>query len=293
MARAGATAVGVAWLLSDMTLVTGMTVLVKKMGADYPAVQLVFLRSLLGLLLILPLVWRDRARLRAMQDPLRNGFRVMCNAGALTANFVALGALPLAMVNAVSYLRPVVTMLLAIALLGEQVPRARWIAAAGILAGVALAVGPDLAGAGGTALPLAGLIAVTLSLGLGAMATVQTRALRSESPTVMMLFYTAGLTLLTALPAALAWQPVQTAHWPALLGIGVLAQAGQYCFLRAYRAAEASRLAPFSYSSIVFAISAGWLFFAERPSWHLLAGACVILVVLLASSRSPKPRPLT
>ncbi|MBR9762129.1 MAG: DMT family transporter [Rhodobacteraceae bacterium] len=293
MARASDTSLGVAWLLSDLTLVTGMTVLVKKMGADYPAVQLVFLRSLIGLLLILPLVWRDRASLSTMQAPLRNGFRVMCNAGALTANFVALGALPLGIVNAVSYLRPVVTMLLAIALLGETVPRARWLASAGILAGVALAVGPDVLGAGGSALPMAGLIAVTVSLGLGAMATVQTRALRSEAPVVMMLFYTAGLTLLTALPAGLSWHPIAPAHWPALLGIGALAQAGQYCFLRAYRAAEASRLAPFSYSSILFAISAGWLFFDERPSWHLLAGASVILLVLLLGSRTPKPRPLT
>lgn len=286
MSQEPGTSAGVAWLLTDMTLVTGMTVLVKQMGADYPAVQLVFLRSLIGLVLILPLLWHDRAALVSMKAPLRNVFRVMCNAGALTANFVALCALPLAVVNAISYLRPVVTMLLAIALLGEQVPRSRWLAAAGILLGVAIAVGPDVGGVGGSALPSAGLIAAAVSLGLGAMATVQTRALRSEVPSVMMLFYTAGLSLITAVPAALAWQPVVAAHWPAILGIGVLAQAGQYCFLRAYRAAGATRLAPFSYSSIVFAISAGWLFFDERPSWHLLAGAAVILCILFASSRA-------
>ncbi len=43
---------GIVWLLSDTTLVTGMTVLVKMQGASYPAIQLVFIRALIGLILI-------------------------------------------------------------------------------------------------------------------------------------------------------------------------------------------------------------------------------------------------
>jgi len=60
----------------------------------------------------------------------------------------------------------------------------------------------------------------------------------------MMLFYTLGLALLSAPLAALDWAPVGHADDLPLLAIGILAQAGQFCFLRAYGLGEASRLAP-------------------------------------------------
>ena len=92
---------------------------------------------------------------------------------------------------------------------------------------------------------------------------------------------TAGMLLLTAPVALVFWHPVDPGHWTALIAIGALAQAGQYCFLRAYRAADASVLAPVSYSSIVFATAAGWAFFAEVPTSANLLGAAVILGALL------------
>ena len=50
----------VTWLLVDMALVTTMQAIVKAQGDTYPAVQLVFLRSLVGLVSVLPLVWKHR-----------------------------------------------------------------------------------------------------------------------------------------------------------------------------------------------------------------------------------------
>ncbi|MDA1076163.1 MAG: DMT family transporter [Proteobacteria bacterium] len=284
---------GVLWLLSDITLVTGMTVLVKFTGADFAAIQIVFLRAAVGLVLILPLVWTRRADLLAMHAPWRNAFRVGCNAIALSANFVALTALPLAMVNAIGYLRPIITTLLAVALLREAISRVRWIGSVGIVCGVAIAVVPDLRGSLGGNIAATGLIAAAVSVVFGSLAVVQTRALRRESPTVMMLFYTLGLTLLTAVPAILTWQPVSASDWPALIAIGVLGQAGQYCFLRAYRAQEAAVLAPISYGSILFATAAGWMFFAELPTAHLIGGAAIILGCLLWIWQQDRPVPIS
>ena len=282
---------GVLWLLSDITLVTGMTVLVKFTGADFAAIQIVFLRAAVGLVLILPLVWTRRADLLAMHAPWRNAFRVGCI--ALSANFVALTALPLAMVNAIGYLRPIITTLLAVALLREAISRVRWIGSVGIVCGVAIAVVPDLRGSLGGNIAATGLIAAAVSVVFGSLAVVQTRALRRESPTVMMLFYTLGLTLLTAVPAILTWQPVSASDWPALIAIGVLGQAGQYCFLRAYRAQEAAVLAPISYGSILFATAAGWMFFAELPTAHLIGGAAIILGCLLWIWQQDRPVPIS
>ncbi len=266
---------GIVWVLADMLLVSGgMTALVKAQGMVYPAFQLVFIRSLIGLLFILPLIWRHRRQIRHTQHPWKNISRISCNAIALTSQFMAYTLLPLAVVNALSFSRPLVTMAMAVAFLGETVSRLRWVGAALAFAGVLVMLAP-----GGVDWNL-GLLAVFATIVFGSLAIIQTRMLRDENTTVMMVFYTVGLAVITAVPAIFVWQPVKTFDWVPLLGIGLLAQAGQYCFLRAYRLADASVLAPIGYLSIVVTTAAGYVFFAEVPDQRIVIGAIVILAAL-------------
>lgn len=266
---------GVVWVLADMLLVSGgMTALVKAQGMVYPAFQLVFIRSLIGLLFILPLIWRHRRQIRHTKHPWKNVSRISCNAIALTSQFMAYTLLPLAVVNALSFSRPLVTMAMAVAFLGETVSRLRWVGAAFAFAGVLVMLAP-----GGVEWNL-GLLAVFATVVFGSLAIIQTRMLRDENTTVMMVFYTVGLAVITAVPAIFVWQPVKTFDWVPLLGIGLLAQAGQYCFLRAYRLADASVLAPIGYLSIVATTAAGYIFFGEVPDQRIVIGAIVILAAL-------------
>lgn len=270
---------GVAWLLSDMVLVTIMTVLVKLGGASYPATQMVFIRSLIGLVTVLPLAWRHRHALRQTRQWGRHSFRVLCNTLALNANFAALTALPLALVNAIGFMRPLVVLALATWLLGERSGSWRWIGAVIGFVGVIVMVGPSEVAWS------FGLVAALAMVLFGSLATVQTRALAGENTTVLMVFYTVGLTVFTAVPALLTWQPVTNADWPLLLAIGVLAQLGQYCFLRAYQSSPANLLAPFSYLSIVLASVAGFVVFGEIPAWTTFVGIAIILGALVLTER--------
>jgi drug/metabolite transporter (DMT)-like permease len=270
---------GVAWLLSDMALVTIMTVLVKMSGASYPSVQIVFIRSLIGLVSVTPLAWKHRSSLRNTKRWGRHSFRVLCNTLALNCNFAALTALPLALVNAIGFTRPLVTMALATWLLNERSGPWRWIGAAIGFVGVLIMIGPS-------ELPWSwGLIAALGTVAFGSLATVQARALAGENTTVLMLFYTVGLTLFTSIPAALVWQPVSTPDWPILMAIGVLAQAGQYCFLRAYQSSPANQLAPFGYLSIIAASTAGFLAFGEVPEMTTIIGIAIIISALVLTTR--------
>lgn len=280
---------GILWVLADMVLVAGgMTALVKAQGVTYPAFQLVFIRAMIGLMFILPLIWRHRFHIRHTRHPWKNISRVTCNAIALTSQFLAYTLLPLAVVNALGFSRPLVTMAMAVAFLGERVSRLRWIGAGLAFAGVLVMLAP-----GGVDWNV-GLLAVFGTVVFGSLAIIQTRALRDENTTVMMVFYTVGLAVITAVPAVIVWQPVKPFDWIPLLGIGLLAQAGQYCFLRAYRLAEASVLAPIGYLSIVVTAAAGYIFFGEIPEMRIVAGSAVILVALQATAilehRSAKKR---
>ncbi|MEO5324743.1 DMT family transporter [Mesorhizobium sp. CC13] len=267
------------WVLADMLLVAGgMTALVKAQGVAYPAFQLVFIRAMIGLMFILPLIWRHRFHIRHTRHPWKNVSRVTCNAIALTSQFLAYTLLPLAVVNALGFSRPLVTMAMAVAFLGERVSRLRWIGAGLAFTGVLVMLAP-----GGVGWNV-GLLAVFGTVVFGSLAIIQTRALRDENTTVMMVFYTVGLAVITAVPAVIVWQPVKPFDWVPLLGIGLLAQAGQYCFLRAYRLAEASVLAPIGYLSIVVTAAAGYIFFGEIPEMRIVAGSAVILVALQATA---------
>lgn len=275
---------GYAWLAGDMVLVTLMTVLVKLGGASYPAVQMVFIRSLIGLVSVLPLAWRHRRALRETKQWGGHTFRVLCNTLALNTNFAALTALPLALANAIGFMRPLVVLALATILLGERSGPWRWIGAAVGFLGVLVMVAP------GEISWNTGILAALGSVLFGSLATVQTRALAKENTTVLMVFYTVGLTIFTALPAAFSWQPVAASDWPLLLAIGVLAQIGQYCFLRAYQSTPANLLAPIGYLSIVLASLAGFLAFGEIPAPTTIIGTAIIIGALLLTTRLDRPK---
>jgi len=259
-----------------MTLAITMLVIVKALGAVYPAIQIVFVRSLVGLALVAPLLWRQRHTLLGTRRIGRHLLRVACNAAAITCSFAAVTALPLALVTTIGFTRPLFFLLLAALLLAERVGRLRWAATGLGFLGVLVAARPD-------EVPLdPALVLAVAAVVLGTISVIETRRLRGESTVVLMGFYTVVLALLTGVPAAFVWVPIATADLPALLAVGVVAQTAQLCFLRAHHNAEARVLAPLGYLQLPLAAAAGWLVFAEIPGASTWAGAAVI--VLAASA---------
>ncbi|MCB5175183.1 DMT family transporter [Microvirga lenta] len=266
------------WLSLDMALVTTMQALVKAAGESYPAVQLVFLRSLVGFVAVAPLVWHHRAKLTNLSNIRGHLARVAFNSAALTFNFAAFAALPLALVTAIGFTRPLMLLVMATFMLGESVSKIRYVFTAFGFLGVILMVRPD-------AIPWnLGLVAAFGSVFFGSLAVVQTRRLASENTVVLMLFYTIGLTVLTSIPAVIVWVPIPWAEAPNIILIGVLAQLGQYCWLQAYQKQEARLLAPIGYLSIVFSGFAGWLYFEEVPSLSLCLGAAIVVLTTVLAT---------
>lgn len=249
--------------------------IVKALGLGYPAFQLVFLRAGVGLLIMLPWIWRYRGAFVGVQDLRLHALRVVFSATALTASFFAITRLPLALFTAVSFTRPILTMMAAAWLLREVITRDRWIAAGVGFVGVLIAVDPSgITGNWGLAAQMLVVFAAT-----GAVIT--TRRLVAAPTVVMMTFYTAGLTLITAPFAGFTWVPVPQEQWPILLAIGVFAQSAQFCFLRAHRYGQAGYLSVLSYASLVFSTTVGYLVFDEIPKPAFWAGAALIIAATL------------
>ena len=271
---------GGAWLIADMTLNIFALSIVKALGLGYPAVQLVFLRSLTGLIVIAPFVWHGRHAFTVVEHPGLHFLRVVFSALTLTASFFAIARLPFAMFTSISFTRPVITMILAMIVLHEVVPTRRWLAAGVAFLGIYIAVNPSAVSFSW------GLPAAFLMVLFGTSAIILTRQLSATPVVVLMTFYTAGLTILTAPFSAIAWVSIAPQHWLPLLAIGLFAQAAQFCFLYAHRRADAAFLSVLGYLSLVFSTTIGIVFFNEVPTVAFFMGSALIVVAALWTSLS-------
>jgi S-adenosylmethionine uptake transporter len=275
---------GAAWLVADMSLNIWALSIVKAMGADYPAVQIVFLRVCVGLVVIAPWIWRDRAAFGRIALPGLHLLRVGLSAVTLVASFFAIARMPFALFTAINFTRPLLLMVLAALLLSERITPRRWRGAGIALCGALIAVAPGLWSGDGSPVGW-GLASLCLAVTTGTLAIILTRRLKGAAEVVMMTFYTCGIAVLMAPLAWAMWQPVDPGHWPLLLLVGVCAQAAQVCFLRAHWLGDAGILANVSYLSLVLSTAAGFFLFAEVPGWPLLLGAGLIVAANLSVTR--------
>ncbi|WP_424972102.1 DMT family transporter [Dinoroseobacter sp. S76] len=266
---------GGGWLLADMALNIWALSIVKAMGLEVPAVQLVLIRAGVGLILMLPWIWRDRVAFRGITELPLHGLRVGLSALALTCSFYAIARVPFALFTAMNFTRPLVLMAMAALLLAEPIRRSQWVAGLVCLCGVGIALQPGAVAYD----PALWALAVTILAGTGAV--IVTRRLKAAPTVVLMTFYTAGLTLVLAPVAAFQWTPVAPGDWPTLLAIGAFAQAAQFCFLRAHKLGEAGMLAILGYLSLVLTTAVGFFVFDEVPTLSLLAGSTLIVAASL------------
>ncbi len=267
------------FLIADMSLNIWALTIVKAMGADYPAVQLVFLRALVGLVVIAPWVWRERGAFAATGDLGLHAVRVGLSTVTLATSFYAIARVPFALFTAVNFTRPILLMLMAALFLREVITGRQWLAAAVGLVGALVAVGPVDPAAGW------GLVALVSTVVTGTAAVIVTRRLSGCPAVVLMAFYTGGLALASAPFALTGWQAVPPADLPVLLAVGLFAQAGQLFFLRAHRLGDAGVLGPVGYSSLILSASVGWAVFGEVPTLNLVLGAALIVAATLTLAR--------
>ncbi|WP_189371235.1 DMT family transporter [Tateyamaria omphalii] len=246
--------------------------IVKALGLDYPAIQLVFLRAIIGLGVMAPFLWRDRQAFSGVDRLPLHALRVILSTLALTTSFFAIAHLPFALFTAIGFTRPIITMLLALLLLKEVVPRRRWWAAGLAFAGVYVAVDPALVTLN------SGLPAAFLTVLFGTTAIILTRTLANTPVIVMMVFYTGGLAILAAPFAIATWASIASDHLVPLLAIGLFAQCAQFCFLQAHFRAEAAFLSVLGYLSLVISTAVGYFIFSETPTVAFAFGAGLIIL---------------
>ena len=266
---------GCLWMVAGGLLFVAVTVLVRHLGSDLPAVEAAFIRYLIGVLLLLPMIWRMQWRsIRPARYKLYL-LRGIAHGVAVMLWFYAMARIPLADVTAIGFSTPVFTALGAILIFREQVRVRRMLA---ILAGfigtlVILRPGFQTIEAGA----LAQLVAALFFAGSFLFAKHMTRF---ESSGVILVMLSIFCTL-TLLPGAIYyWREPTLAEVGWLALVAIFATAGHYAITRAIAYAPLTVTQPLSFLQLIWAIIFGYWLFDEVPDNWVIIGALIIVTAI-------------
>jgi drug/metabolite transporter (DMT)-like permease len=196
---------------------------------------------------------------------------------ALTTGIFNAGVrlVPLATATTIMFLSPILVTALSVLLLKEHVGLRRWIGVGVGFLGALTVVRPWESA---TDMFFLGAILLLIAALFNANYQIITRKVRLYDEPMTSLVYTAMVgAAITSLIVPWYWDWPTTGDWLLLIGTGFAGGVGHLCLIQAFRHAPASVVAPFSYSSLIWATMFGWLFFAEWPAPSTWLGAALII----------------
>jgi drug/metabolite transporter (DMT)-like permease len=269
--------------LISALLFAAMSALVRQLGDVTPVGQMVFFRSAFAILPVV-VVYAIRGELATAvrtSRPLGQLGRGLLSVGGMFTNFSALTRLPLADATAISFASPLITVALAAIVLKERVRIYRWSAVAVGFAGVIVMLIPQFdighyAVVAGSAAAIGSLFAITSAV-CNAGTVIQTRRLTQSETTSSIVFY---FSLVCAIAGALtlpfAWHSPTAGELASLIALGILGGFAHILLTESYRYADASVVAPFDYSSMLWALLLGYWLFGELPSALVYLGGAIV-----------------
>jgi drug/metabolite transporter (DMT)-like permease len=267
---------GVLWMVLTGLLFVGMTAIVKNMGDAVPAAQAAFLRYLLGLVFLLPMLpAMMRARL-GRRDLGLFGLRGAVHTLGVILWFFAMTRIPLAEVTAMNYLVPVYVTLGAALFLGERLRLRRILAVGAAILGAMIILRPGLREVSPGHIAMLGT-AVFMS----ASYLIAKRMTGSASPEVVVGMLSVTVTIGLAPFAWVVWVPVTTEQLGWFLLVAFFATAGHYTMTLAFTAAPIGVTQPVTALQLVWAVALGALAFGEPIDPYVVTGGVVIVSAVI------------
>lgn len=258
---------GMVMVLGVVAFFTLMDTISKYLSRYYPVSLILwarfFFHTLLFVAVLAPRIGTELIRTRRLGWQLLRGLLL---ASAAFCFVTAIKYMPLAEATAIAYLNPILISLLAVFFLDEKIEFGRWVAIFVAFAGVLIVIRP-----GSSVFTWAALLPL-LNAFLFAAYQVATRRLANVESQYSLIFYPGlvglGLFSLVAIPV---WTLPTPFHLCLLVIAGFISGAGHLVMIHALKLAPASRLAPFSYTQLVWVMLAGYLMFGNFPDgWSLL-----------------------
>ena len=265
---------GISYMLFAVFLMVCLDVVAKILLKDYHVMQVTFLRGGISLLIIGGAGYLARGK---------DGFKtqywkwhilrtVLMTISSITF-FVALSLIPLVNCMVIVFISPIIMTALSGPFLGEVVGKWRWSAVLIGFVGILLILQPT---AGFIDL---GTIYAFIAVVTYALFSLTSRKLANKETTYNLSFYMfIGPTLVGGVGSSISWVTPTAEAWILFIACGVLGGAGFIFFNLAYQKAEASLLASFEYTGLIWASIAVYYLFAEIIDANIWLGASIIII---------------
>jgi len=201
--------------------------------------------------------------------------------------FLSFRALPLADATVIFFGATFIMTAASALFLKERVGAHRWAAVFIGFTGVVIAANP-----GTGVFQVEALYALCASVTY-AFLVLSARWIGDTEPTFRMVFYyNLGLMVIATLVLPFVYKPMSMEDLGIILAISILAFSGHICLTRAFVVAPVGVIAPFEYTSLIWAALFGFVLFADIPAPNVWIGAAVIvmcgLYVIARERRSAK-----
>ncbi|MBV8188037.1 MAG: DMT family transporter [Alphaproteobacteria bacterium] len=265
---------GVLYMGVACALFPVMNGLVKLLTLRYDPTQVVWFRVTLHLVLV-SLVFLPRLGLGLFHTR-RIGAQFMSSLSMLLSTllfFSAVKSIGVAEAIAVSFVGPVLVVLLAWPMLGERITALGFAAVILGFAGVLVVIRP-----GSAVFQWASLLLVGSAAAYAVYQVVIRRLGTTDHPATT-IFYSVllGAILMSALLPFVWKTPVSAGDWLLLCSLGALGGFGHYCVAKALTYAPANLIAPLNYTQMIGSVIVGYLMFAEVPDLYTWVGTALIV----------------
>jgi drug/metabolite transporter (DMT)-like permease len=277
---------GIALILASTVFLGISDVTAKYLSATLPSIEIAWIRFLVFALIMSPAMVPG-SPLFALQSR-RPGLQVMRGVALLASSLFFISGLrflPIAEASATGFVSPLFVTALSIVFLGESVGLRRWIATAVGLIGVVIILRPG----SGAFHPAAFFPIVSALAWAGTLIMTRMMSGREHALTTMTYSSITGACIVSAL-VPFVWV---TPSWHDILFgifIGIASTAGQWIVVLAFRYADASVLAPFSYTQLLWVTVLGFVIFGELPDIWTITGAVFIVASGLYTAHRERVR---
>lgn len=252
---------------------------VKALTADFPVMEIVCFRSVVGFLVMLPMIVRQGGLFAALSTrrPMGQALRTFYGFIGTVTSVYGFGVLPLVTVTALGFAMPLFLTMLSVPLLGERVGPRRVTAVLVGLGGVLVMLRPwhvdaDALQFGAVAIVLAGVVTWALS-----MINIRQMGQAGERNVTIVAWYCVGTGVLGAIGCIGNWVTPDPWQFATLVIAGLLSGVAQLIMTEGYRTGETTLVAPFEYGAIVYASILGVTFWGEWPDVWSFVGIAVLI----------------
>ena len=263
------------WMVGSIVFFSAMAVAGREVRAVHDTFEIMFYRSLVGMVIVIAVIAATGRRAEIRTD--RLGLHTVRNLAHFAGQnlwFYALPLIPLAQAFALEFTAPLWALVFAPLVLAEPITRIRVLAAGIGFVGILVLTRPF-----SEPLSLGVLAAAGAAVGFGFTALFTRRLTRTESLAGIMFWLTSMQALFGLIGAGYDGQiGAPTAFSaPLLVLIGISGLVAHFCLTSALRLAPAAVVMPIDFTRLPVIALIGWAFYGEGLDWLFVVGALMIL----------------